>query len=251
MVEQDLAARQADREVLGDEGDIALVDELAQFLAEQAEGGPPDADDVLLGDGRPADLAAVHERAVVAAQVDDLVPAVAEVAQFRVVPGHAEIRDHQVVAWVAPDAQQPGGRAHYRGGPAVHAADPGADAGVPAAPVHRAHHHRPVVGMAEPQDAVLGDLHLADTPGPEESPVGAPGVLEDPRVAVDPEHGVPPGDAGVVDHYLGAGITADPVLRASAQRLVGSLGLHHKHRGIRRRDEALVHLPSLWRFNAR
>ena len=248
MIEQDLATGQAHREVLGDERDVALVDELPELVAEQAEGGPADADQVLVGDrGGTGDTPAVHERAVVAAQVGDLVPAVTEVAQLGVHPGHAEVRDHQVIAGVPADAQQPGGRAHHRGGAAVHAAHPGVRRGLPVAcPVHRAHHDRPVIGMAEPQDAVLANLDLADAPGPEEGPVGAPGVLEDPGVAVHPEHGVLPGDAGVVDDDVGPGITADPVLRASAQCLVGSLGLHHKHRGIRRRHKTLVHLPSLW-----
>ena len=253
VVEQDLATGQAHREVLGHERDVTLVDELAELVTDQAEGSAADTDQVLLGHrGGPRDQLAVDEGAVVAAQVGDLVPAAAEVAELGVYPGHAEVGDHQVVLRGPADAQQPGGRAPHRGRAAVHTAHPGVQDGAPGpGPVHRAHHHRPVIGMTETQDAVLADLNLADAPGAEEGSVGAAGVLEDPRVTVDPEHGVPPGDAGVVDHDVGLRVTADPVLRASTQCLVGSLGLHHEHRGVRRRHETVVHWPSVWRFNPR
>ena len=58
----------------------------AQFLTDQPQSSPADADQVLLGDGCPVHPAAVDERAVVAAQVDDLVPPTAGVPQLRVLP---------------------------------------------------------------------------------------------------------------------------------------------------------------------
>jgi len=62
----------ADR-VLGLEAGHAVVDEQPQFAFDQAERRAPDADDVVLADHRGGHLAAVHEGAVVTAQVDDLV----------------------------------------------------------------------------------------------------------------------------------------------------------------------------------
>ena len=69
VVEQHPAARQRDGQVVGDVGDVAGVEELLQFLADQPERRRADADDVPLGHRRRADPLAVDERAVVAAEV--------------------------------------------------------------------------------------------------------------------------------------------------------------------------------------
>ena len=74
VVEQGLAAVvDGDRQVLDVEGDLAGVDVLLELVADQAERGVADADDVAGADRRAVDRLAVEVGAVVAAEVDDLV----------------------------------------------------------------------------------------------------------------------------------------------------------------------------------
>ena len=75
LVEEDLAAGQGDGQLLGVERDVAGVVELLELVADEAEGGEADADDVGLGEDGAFDPLAVDERAVVAALVRDLVSA--------------------------------------------------------------------------------------------------------------------------------------------------------------------------------
>ncbi len=98
LVEQRLAAPvDGDGEFLDIEGDLAGVDVLLQLVADQAERGVADADDVTGRDRGPVDGLPVEERAVVAAEVDDLVRAVRAGPQLRVVPGDGQVVDDQVV----------------------------------------------------------------------------------------------------------------------------------------------------------
>jgi hypothetical protein len=115
-VQQHLAAGQAHGEVLHAQRDFAGVDELLQFLPDEMERGRPDADDVRLGHRGGGHPLAVDERAVVAGQVGDLVPAAAGPAQLGVVAGDAEVGDDDVVVGRAPDPQPPGGQPHDRAG---------------------------------------------------------------------------------------------------------------------------------------
>ena len=107
-VQQDLAAGKPDGEVAGRHRDVPGIDELLQLSAGKAEGGAPDADDVLLTQGRGGDLLAVDVGPVVAAKVDDLVAAV-HVAEFSVMPGHVKVVDDHVVVG-CPANPQHGGR---------------------------------------------------------------------------------------------------------------------------------------------
>ena len=120
MVQQHLAAR-LDHQVLGREGDVAVVDELDELAVLEPEGGIPDADDVLFGQHLAGNLLAVDEGAVMAAEVDDLVAAGGRFAQFRVPLRHVEVGKDQVVVGHPADAHGLGRQRHPRRGPAVHA----------------------------------------------------------------------------------------------------------------------------------
>ncbi len=196
MVEQYLAARDPHGQILRDERDVALVDELPQFVTDEAERRTSDAEDVCFRHGRRGYRFSVDERPVVAAQVHDLVPAATRVPQLGMVPGDAEVRHDEVVVGPAPDAQHLDRRAHHRCGPAVdaHARITNNSAAGPraAGPGDRAEHDRPVSRIAEPQDAILVDLDPPDPAGSHEGPVGAAGVLENPRTPVQLEDRVMP-----------------------------------------------------------
>lgn len=115
LVQQGLAAparpSDVDLQILHVERHLTGVDELLEHIPDEAEGGVADADDVSGLDDRPVDGLAVEEGAVVAAEVDDLVPAVGERPQLGVAPG-----DHEVVARVAADADGLRGQRPYGGG---------------------------------------------------------------------------------------------------------------------------------------
>ena len=49
-----------------------------------------------------------------------------------------------------------------------------------------------VVGVAEPEHAVFGDLHPLHSLGAKERAVGAAEILEQPGGALEPEHGMLP-----------------------------------------------------------
>ena len=120
-VEQDLAAPDLHDQVLGGEGDIALVDELPELAVLEPERGVPDADEVLFGQHLGGNPLAVDKGAVMATEVDNLVAAGGRFAQFRVVARDVDIgKDHVVVGYAA-DAQGLGRQRHPRRGPAVHA----------------------------------------------------------------------------------------------------------------------------------
>jgi hypothetical protein len=103
-VEQHLAARHLDDQVLRAEGDLAVVDELPQFAAGQPERRVPDADDVRLAQDCGRNSPAIHVGAVVAAEVDDLVRTGGRFAQFGVMARNVEVRQDQVIIGNAADA---------------------------------------------------------------------------------------------------------------------------------------------------
>ena len=85
VVQQHLAAWQPHGEPAGVKRDVAAVDELLQLVPDEPEGGHADADDVGLGHHGLGDPLPIHERAVMAAEVGDLVIA-SRPAQYGVVP---------------------------------------------------------------------------------------------------------------------------------------------------------------------
>jgi hypothetical protein len=82
--------------------------------------------------------------------------------------------------------------------------------------------------MAEPDLAFPGYL---DPVHPLVSVIGAVGaavVGQHPAAVLQPQHGVPPGHAGIGDHDVGLRIAADHVRGAWRQAPVRSLGPHHE-----------------------
>ena len=75
VVQQHLAARYLHHQVLGREGDFAVVHELDELAVLEAERRVPDADQVLLGQHLGGHPLAVDVGPVVAVEVDDLVAA--------------------------------------------------------------------------------------------------------------------------------------------------------------------------------
>ena len=96
-------SRHRDAQLVRLEGGAAVVDVLDQLAAGQPEGGVADRDDVVVVQLGLVDPGAVDERAVVAAQVDDLVATGRRLPQLGVLLGHAEVGDHDVVVRAAAD----------------------------------------------------------------------------------------------------------------------------------------------------
>jgi hypothetical protein len=216
-VEERLAALvDGDRQVLHVEGDLAGVDVLLQLVADQAERRVADADDVALVDAGPVDGLPVEERAVVAAQVDDLVRPVRQGAQLRVPSGHDQVVDDQVVVAAAADADHAGGqRAHRRGLPEGAGrggqGDGGGALGGGRGPVGE-HRARAVGGVAEADDAAGADVPLVDAAAVGVRTVRAVLVPERPVIGVGPQDRVVPGDPGVVDDDVAQRVAADVVV---------------------------------------
>ncbi len=115
VVEQDLLGAlvlDLDGQVAGREGDRAGVDELLELVADQDEAGVTDGQAVLRPHQLALDGVAVQEDPVVAAEVDDLVAAVGQLAKLGVVAGDLEVGDDDVVVQRAadPDGAHPGGQ---------------------------------------------------------------------------------------------------------------------------------------------
>jgi hypothetical protein len=185
IVKDHLAARQLDPQVARHQRDVAGVDELLQFVADEPVAGAADADDVALGDRSGQDALAVDERAVEAVQVDDLELALAHPAQLSVVAGHAQVAHDNVIARLTADAQRLGRQRANRARP-------------PLAGDGRAREHLPVARMPEAQLADTGNLDPPDAVGSEERPVRAAKVFKQPPVLFHPQYRVPPGNARVV-----------------------------------------------------
>ena len=96
--------------------DLARVDVLLQVAVDEAIGVAPDADHVELREHHVIDPAAVHERAVVAPQVDRLVASVAEAADLSVSPGDLQVVDHYIAVRIPADAQNLDGQRETRCG---------------------------------------------------------------------------------------------------------------------------------------
>src|SRR5690606_21209990 len=217
VVEEDLAAPvDGDGEVLDVQGDLAGVDVLLEFVADQAERGVADADDVAGADGGAGDGRAVEVGAVVAAEVGDLVAAVGQGPQFGVAPGDHEVVEDEVVVGAAADADGAGGQRPDLGGPAV-----GAGEG-------RVRHGREAfrggrrgvgedgagsgVGAAEADDAAGADVAGGDALSVGVGAVGAVLVLQGPVAVRGAEHRVVPGDPGVVDDDVAQRVASDVVV---------------------------------------
>src|SRR5262249_36095812 len=111
VVEQGLAAAvDGDRQVLDVERDLAGVDVLLQLVADEAERGVADPDDVTGGDRGAGDGPAVEEGAVVTVEVDDLVRPVHMGAQLRVPTGDDQVVDDHVVVAAAAYADGAAGQ---------------------------------------------------------------------------------------------------------------------------------------------
>jgi hypothetical protein len=124
-----------DRQVPGGEGDFTGVDELFEPVPDQAERRVADADDVVRAEQRRAalgDRLAVDVRAVVRAQVADLVAAVGRRVELGVVARDLEVGDHQLVLQRTADAHHAAQRELVERGRAAVAVDrrrPRADTG--------------------------------------------------------------------------------------------------------------------------
>jgi hypothetical protein len=197
VVQQRLAAAvDGDRQVLHVEGDLTGVDVLLEFVADEAERRVADADDVALADRGAGDAAAVEVRAVVAAEVGDLVRPVGQGAQFGVPAGDHQVVDDQVVVGGAADADGAGGqRPDGRGLPVGaregrHGDGGGAFRGRCGAPQQD---HAGAVGRApEADDAAGADVPLVDAVAVGVGAVGAVLVLDGPVPVVRPQHRVVP-----------------------------------------------------------
>src|SRR5262249_28727397 len=94
-------------EFLSRDRDLAAVEELLKPVAREPERRVADANGVALRQRLRGDTPAVDEDAVLAAQVDDLVPAPGAVAHLGVVTRDQEVIQHQVVVRCAADPQVP------------------------------------------------------------------------------------------------------------------------------------------------
>src|SRR6202011_5164252 len=81
-----------------------------------------------------------------------------------------------------------------------------------------------VVWVAQPHDAVGGDLHPLRPLDPEEGPVGTADVLEQPGRALQPEHRMTPRHPGLIDHYVRLWVATDAIGAPCVQAAVGPLG---------------------------
>lgn len=220
LVEERLpAAVDGDGQFLDVEGDLAGVDVLLEFVADQGERGVPDADDVTGSDRRLVDGRAVEEGAVVAAEVDDLVGALRPRPQLGVPSGDDEVVDDQVVVGGAADPDGPlgqrtdaGGLPEGAGGGGVE--DPGGALGGEAG-----EYHPGAVGEApEVDDGARADVPLVDAPAVGVGAVGAVLVRDRPVAGLGPEHRVVPRDPVVVE---------DDVAQRVAPHVVGVARGHH------------------------
>ena len=87
---------------------------------------------------------------------------------------------------------------------------------------------RPVVRVAQPHHALGADLDPVEPLQPEERPVGAAEVLDDPGAPVDPQLPVPPRDARVGHDDVGLRIPADAVGGPGLQLVNRAPGPHHE-----------------------
>lgn len=231
-----------DHEVLDVEGDLAGVDVLLQLVADEAERGVADADDVTGRDRRAGDGLAVEERAVVAAEVDDLVRPVRLGPQFRVPSRDDQVVDDQVVVSAAADADGPGGQRPYGGRPAERAGGQGQGhgRGTFRGPVDE---FRPgaVGGVAEADDGAWAYAPLMDALAVGVRAVRAVLVLDGPVVGVGAQYRVVPGDPGVVDDDIAQWVASDVVVAAGAHHREARLGFEDEF-GSDGRDRPLCHV---------
>lgn len=250
IVEQGLAAPvHGDRQVLYIERDLTGVDELLQHVADQRELGVTDADDVTGGDRGTADQLAVEIRAVVRAEVDDLVRAVRMCPQFGVPVRDGQVVDDEVVVGAAADPygmdgprphggrlpERAGGSGHGDGGRAVGRVQRGGCGGL--ADQNGA---RPVRGVTEPDDAAGAHARLMDALAPGVCTVRAVLVLQGPVVVHRPEHRMVPRHPDIVDDDVAQWVAADVVIPARAHHRGTCIGFEHKFGGSRR-DRSVYH----------
>lgn len=197
------------------QGDLAGVGVLDQVVVGEAERGVADADDVGRADRCPLHRAAVVVGAVVAVQVDDLVAAAGQFAQFGVVAGDHEVVQDQVVVVRAADPDRAAGQLEHRARAAEGAGGLRGEQGGPFAGVGAGQagegRGRAVGRVAEAQPGAGADVLAVDPAALVVGAVGAAGVLQQPVPVGGPQHGVVPGDPGVVQDDLAGRVAAEVV----------------------------------------
>jgi hypothetical protein len=209
-----------------------------QFPVGQAECGVADADNVLVADLGAVYPLAVQERAVVAAQVDDLVPATRGLPQFGVAAGDAQVVDGQVVVGSAADPHDPHGQRQHGRRPAIHARH--GLAGVRPYCRGRGRDHRveaeqrSVLGVAE-ADEEWGENGEPGYPfGISECAICTSRILQNPDAVLGAQYRVPPRYARIVEEDSRVRIASDAVFGSGMQRVPGTprscLKLRHRPR---------------------
>ena len=87
---------------------------------------------------------------------------------------------------------------------------------------------RAILRVAQPHHAFRADVDPPEPLRPEEGPVGAADVLEDPLLAVDPQHTVPPGHSRVGHDDVRLRIPADAVRGAGLHLVIRAPGTHQE-----------------------
>jgi len=236
-IEEDLAVWQFDRQVPGNKRGTSAIDEPVQLIPGYPEGGPPDADDVLLRHDGPADPAPVNERPVMAVKIGDLVAAATQIAQLGVHQGNTQVGHDHLIARRPADPQdaRPRPRLHRPSRIADHAAP--ADNWPATAISDTSAGHldpRPRFGMVPARSARWTSENMRSW---------LPRSSRIPRCRMAHRTARFQQTRERVIHDAGFLLLVTPVLRPRMQRLIGAPDIHYELRKIRRRYKTIFIYP--------